>query len=418
MSAPVVLAPAEARPRVDALSRLTVALIGSGFAGGEALFLAERCAHRLDLGDAEILDFGSAVSVQYVAADGSSVMRTARTDGVGTINCREMKYLSQVAEATAAGTLDARGVLTALEAIDARSGPKVWVTAAGLAVLAFAIALQVGIGWLPALLTAVAQIFVTLFAALLGRLGVNRLFGCAAQAILAASLIGLAYRVGAVTGIDAAAAMAVPWLLTIPLPILIALVVDVVYNRPAGAVVRGFVVVLGGGGVALGAYAVLSVLQALDPPVHRDITLPTLPIWLGLVASIVGAVANAMANGGGRDLLLPAAVIGLFTASVNQTLIHAAHFPPGWATLVASAVLGYCCAFWSRRSPYPVSALALMGITGAILPGLTVYEGVAETVFGGDGTAAFEQAIMTGVGIGVGVAAGVLLATRRLVRRD
>ncbi|WP_454166188.1 hypothetical protein [Gordonia iterans] len=255
---------------------------------------------------------------------------------------------------------------------------------------------------------------VTLFAALLGRFGVHRLFACAGQAVLAAALIGAAHWAGLIRGIDAAASLGVPWLLAIPLPVLIAMVVDVVYEHPAGAMARCFVVLLGGGGVALGAYAVLSVLAALDPPEHRDIVLPSLPIWLGLIAAVVGAVANAMANGGGPDLLAPAALIGLFTAGVNQALLHAAHVPASWATFGASVVLCYACAFWSRRSPYPVSVLALMGITGAIIPGLTVYVGVAETVFGQSGTGAFSQAVLTGTGIGVGVAAGVLLATRRL----
>ena len=111
--------------------------------------------------------------------------------------------------------------------------------------------------------------------------------------------------------------------------------------------------------------------------------------------------------------LAPAALIGLFTAGVNQALLHAAHIPASWATFGASVVLGYGCAFWSRRSPYPVSLLALMSVTGAIIPGLTVYVGVAETVFGDSGTGAFSQAVLTGTGIGVGVAAGVLLATGR-----
>ena len=93
----------------------------------------------------------------------------------------------------AAGAVDADGVRSAVAAIRAQGGPRVWVTTAGMSLLAFAIALQVGIGWLPALVAAAAQVVVTLFAALLGRFGVHRLFACAGQAVLAAALIGAAH---------------------------------------------------------------------------------------------------------------------------------------------------------------------------------------------------------------------------------
>lgn len=85
------LDPVAARPRVDALANLAVALIGSGFGSGEAFYLVERAAQGLGIGDAAVLDFGTAVSIEYVASDGSSIARTRTTGRVGTIDCRAMK---------------------------------------------------------------------------------------------------------------------------------------------------------------------------------------------------------------------------------------------------------------------------------------------------------------------------------------
>ncbi|WP_448223603.1 hypothetical protein [Gordonia iterans] len=132
------LDPAAARPRVDALADLAVALIGSGFGSGEAFYLVERAAQGLGIGDAAVLDFGTAVSIEYVASDGSSIARTRTTGRVGTIDCRAMKHLSQVAEGAAAGAVDADGVRSAVAAIRAQGGPRVWVTTAGMSLLAFA----------------------------------------------------------------------------------------------------------------------------------------------------------------------------------------------------------------------------------------------------------------------------------------
>ncbi|MFT3715174.1 MAG: threonine/serine exporter family protein [Gordonia sp. (in: high G+C Gram-positive bacteria)] len=402
-----------ARRDVDALARLIAALIGSGFSTGEAFVIGDRCAYGLGLNDGALLDLGTAVSVQYVTDDGQTVARTVPLDSLGAIDCQKMKELHLLSGRVGDGSLDADGLDSGLETIAARSGPRVWTITGGMAVLAFAIALQVGIGWIPALVTAVVQIPVTLFGVAAGRWGIRRFFTSAAQAVLAAGLVALAYLVHLIHGMDAAAAVGVPWLLTIPLPVLIALTVDLVYERPMSALARGVVVLLGGGGVALGAAAVLTVLASIDRPGEHVVELPTLPLVLGLVFSMIGAVANALGNGGSRDLLLPAAGIGLLTAGVNQSLIHLAHFPGVWAAIVASAVLGYASTFWERRSPYPIGVLALMGITGAIIPGLTVYEGIAKTVLGESGTEDFLMALLTGVGIGVGVAFGFMLATIR-----
>ena len=399
--------------RVDALARMMAALTGAGFPSSEALDLGRLCARRFGLTDAVIVDVTPAVTVAYVAAGGESIDRTEIAAGFGGINCQTMKRLDQLAMAVIDGELDARGLADGLDDAARHAIPNAGMVTLGMSLLSFAIALQVGIGWLPALLTALVQAIVTCAATYLGRWGIRRLFLCAGQAIAAGLLLALMHVFGWVSIVDAAAAVGVPWLLAAPLPILVEMVVDLVREIPAAALARAIVVVVGFGGVAIGALIVLTAVSALQVPSGHHVALPALPIALGLLFSVIGALANALANGGAWDLLVPAGVMGLVTAVVNQSLIHGAGFDGLWAASLASVVLGFIAAIWSRYSPYPTSVLALMGITGAILPGLAVYAGIAKEVFGASGTGDFVNAGLTGVGIGVGVALGVLLSMVR-----
>ncbi|MFT4088628.1 MAG: threonine/serine exporter family protein [Gordonia sp. (in: high G+C Gram-positive bacteria)] len=411
MSTPVE-SPA-ARDRVEAVLSLIVALIDSGYPTVEAFALGTRAARGLGIGDALLIDGGNTIGVQWVTADGEVIARTALASGLGGLNCRNMRQLSALGKEAAAGRLDPKSLISELADLAARPGPQWWVTTAGMSLLAFAIGLQVGIGVVPSLTIAVVQAFVTPLGVIGGRYAVQRVFLCGAQTIAAGLLMALAHLIGVVTWFQATTAIGVPWLLVVPLPILIGMVVDAVNEYPQAAVARLFVVALGGGGVALGVFAVMSLGTHLDGATPSSFDLPSLPIALGMFFSVVGAIANALANGGARHLLFPATVVALVTAGVNQFLLHVVGFTPSWSIICASVVLGLVSAVWSTHSSYPITVLALLGITGAILPGLTVYVGIAKTVFGEAGAADFGQAALTGVGIGVGVAFGALLATAR-----
>lgn len=118
-----------------------------------------------------------------------------------------------------------------------------------------------------------------------------------------------------------------------------------------------------------------------------------------------------MANRGGTQLLLPAALIGGATAVVNQTLMLVVGVPAAWSGPIVSVLLGFCSALLAPRLAYPAPALALMGITGALLPGLVVYHGLVYEVFHKSGSAFFVSAAVTCAGLGIGTAFGFILAS-------
>jgi uncharacterized membrane protein YjjP (DUF1212 family)/uncharacterized membrane protein YjjB (DUF3815 family) len=400
-----------ARLRVDCLLRLALGLIEAGHPGSGALNITDSCARALGVGDVVLVDLGRTLSLQYVLPDGRSIVRTGTAATFGNVDCRAMKRLHRLVADLTAGRITAADLPDALDDALNRPGPPLWWRVAGMTVLAFAVAWQVGVGARAAAVAAALQVASSLVGAAAGRFGIPRVFGSAAQALLSGPLIVAAHAIGAVTWVDAAVCVAVPWMLIVPLPALVATVVDAVAESYGAATARAFVVVLTSGGLALGALVAIQLGARLDlAGGPRDLRLPVLPIALGLLFSAIGALANAMANGGGRDLLIPAAVIGVFTASVNLVLVHAVGLPATWASLGAAVTLGFVSAIWARFVPYPSAVLALMGITGALLPGLTVYLGIAHEIFRQSGGPLFLAAAVTGVGLGVGVALGELIA--------
>ncbi|MEP9416162.1 threonine/serine exporter family protein [Gordonia sp. VNQ95] len=399
--------------RVGLVLSLALGLIESGYPTSDALVLAHRCARSIGLAGTVIIDQGRALVVEFPFRDGQSVVRVGEMASLGGIDCRRMKRIGDLAEQVIAGRLPADAMAQRLADIRRQPGPRPWVITAGMAVLAFAIALQVGVNVTASVVAAIVQVVVSVLGFLAARFGVRTIFVRAAQAIVAACGVALAHVIGVLSWFEAVACVGVPWMLLIPLPVLVSMVVDAVNDLYIAAVARAFVVVIATGGVALGAYAVVDVGSRLELTAPGDLSLPTLPLTLALLFSVIGAVANALANGGEADLLIPAAVLGLVTAVVNQSLVRGAGIGSTAATVCASIVLGVVSALWAKHSPYPSAVLSLMGITGALIPGLTVYLGIVRTVFGQSGTGAYVTALVTGAGIAVGVALGGLVVNAR-----
>lgn len=103
-------------------------------------------------------------------------------------------------------------------------------------------------------------------------------------------------------------------------------------------------------------------------------------------------------------------------AATNQFLIHTAHLSPDWTGSIAAVVLGFAAAAASERLRMPMSASIL---TGALLPGLVLYQGMVVELFHTSGIGYFVRAFTICVGLGVGAALGVLLfyLTRSSPRR-
>ncbi|MBF6214503.1 threonine/serine exporter family protein [Nocardia puris] len=395
---------------LDFLVKLATAMLESGYATDPMTQTVRLCGAAMGLERITVVGIGRTVTLEYLCADGQALTRTAAASTIDAFDCDRMKRLKNVArEVTLSGTDPdtARRMLA-----DAERGPLPWpwwFLPFGGSLLALCIALQVGGTAKAAVAAAVVLPPVYALGRGLGRLAIPRLYGVAVQTAFAAALGGLLHVAGAITLTDTAVLIATNWVLLVPMPQLVSTAIDAVSSDGVAALARAASALLVVGGITLGGALVLAFSQRFSFGDPIDPTLPQLSLRLAIGFSILGALGNAVFNGGGRDLLLPAAGAGLLTAAVNQTLIHAGNMPSEWSGPIAAAALGFAAAACSDLLRLPMTALALVGITGALLPGLIVYQGLVIELFHTSGVGYFVRAFAVCVGLGVGAALGVIL---------
>jgi uncharacterized membrane protein YjjB (DUF3815 family)/uncharacterized membrane protein len=256
------------------------------------------------------------------------------------------------------------------------------------------------------------QFVSSLVGVLSGRWAMPKLFSVALQGCCVGALATLLVQLDFVDPVGAAAAIAVAWLILVPLPQVIGAVTDAINADYVSATTRvASVIVAGVGLVIAGAFTFwLGEVLSMDHP--RIDELPTLPWFLVLAFSALGAIANALANGGRASLVLPAAALGIITAAVNLFGLHVMSLPTVWSSSMAGVVLGVLAAVWARHTGFPQQVLALMGITGALMPGIAVFYGIIQAMGNGNGYLSFAQAGITCVGISTGVALGAYVVSR------
>ncbi len=406
--------PAIDHHRVEAalrfLTRLGAAMLESGYATEAMELMVLPCAAVLGLDDARVVGIGRLVIVECADGNGRTASRFGEAASLDSFDCDRMRRLKDVARDVVVRRLDADAACARLDSADAGPPPFPWwsVQAGGM-LLAFCICVQIGGTPLAGVLATLSQLVVNLSARGFGAARVPKLFAVTVQAALAGFFGGAFHLLGWLTVAQAATVVATTWVLIAPLPQLISTAIDLISADSLTALARAVSAASIIAGIALGGVLILSLAWRFDLGVAADPTLPVLPIWLGIVFAVLGAVGNALFNVGGPALLVPAAVAGLLTAAVNQTLIHAAHLPGAWAGPLAAVVLGFVASSVSEALRLPMSALALVGITGALLPGLIVCQGLILAVYEVSGVSYFVQAGAVCVGLGVGAALGVYL---------
>lgn len=397
--------------REEVVAQLLAGLLNAGLSTSDAIALGRAAALKLGLDAVEFVDLGRSVLIQHGHPDGQ-VRTVSRPVGLDSINCEQLRALTLVCKQISAGELDIQTAPNAIQRAMLITANKWWALI-GLAILAFCIALQVGADWMTALGATLVQVSVSLMGWIGGRIAIPRLFVVALQcmvcAVVAAGLVvtGLVASPGAV-------AIAVAWMLLVPQPQVINMVIDAINTLQLAALARFASVAVAVGGILLGGAAVIHIGRQFVDAVP-DPTLLSLPLPLALFFSLIGAMANAVANGGRISLMLPAGVVGLLTAIFNQFLTRGLEMHTAWAAGISAVLLGLVATFLARKFSYPASVLALMGMTAALLPGLTVYMGLATSLTGVSGMTEYLQAALVCVVLGVGVALGFAIA--RLVLR-
>lgn len=410
---------ADVRTRIGFLASIGYGLLESGQTSGQTELALRRHGHRLGLNSLAVSSFGRMLILEAATDDGGTVSSSGAAKSLEAIDCTRLRELDRLAERTSAapdaqlvGDASQQHMLAArrvAERLRATVTPW-WVSTLGLTMLAFFISMQVGVSWQAWAAAALVQVVSASMGLAVGAIRMPRLFAIAVQSTAAGVFATLLVQWGFVDPVGAAAAIAVNWLLLLPLPQVIGAVTEAIDGDHLSAITRVASVGVAGIGIFIGGALTFELGEILGMEHPRLDGLPSMPWFLVLVFSALGAIGNAFANGGRLDLVLPAATLGLVTAAVNQALLWWAGLPALWASSLSAVVLGLLSARIALRTGYPTQVLALMGITGALLPGIPVFFGILQEMGGASGLSHFGTAAAISVGIGAGVALGGYLS--------
>ncbi|WP_414121391.1 threonine/serine exporter family protein [Corynebacterium nuruki] len=402
------------RDRLGFLADLGCGFLESGQTGARTAEILAADAGALGLEGFSFTTVGRVVIVETHLPDGGNVTVTTAADDLDRIDCTRSWRLHRLADAVAEGAstvsdLDAwRERVRQLRA----SATPWWAVTAGTTMLAFVIAMQVGVAWQAWATASVVQVVTAVAGQVLGRYRMPALFTVALQSTIAGAVATALVKLDIVDPVGAAAAIAVNWLLLIPLPQIIGAMNDVIDADYLTAVTRAGSVAVTGLGITVGGALTFTLgeLLHMEHPLLDE--LPGLPWYFALVFSVLGAVGNAFANGGWLKLVGPAALVGLITGGVNQLMLVGVGMDTLWANSVAAIVLGAVSVVMARRTGFPQHVFALMGITGALLPGIAVVSGILLQMGGASGAGQFLTAATICVALGTGSAFGAFVVER------
>lgn len=230
-----------------------------------------------------------------------------------------------------------------------------------------------------------------------------------------AVLLGVLLNVCGIATISASAAIiATGLVLLLPIPQIVQAAQDAINTYYVTAAARLTAVLVLISMTTLGGTLALSQVGGVNATGAAFATRPgPLGLWLVIVACMVGALGNAVFMRGGPRLLLPAAGAGALTGIVNVVLQRHASLDPTLAVGIAALVLGVVSGLSSGYLRIPSTELCIVGIAGALLPGLDVYWIIVSEVFKFSGAGeAFLRALVAVLVIGPSVVLGMWLVGR------
>lgn len=414
----VGLSATDVRARLEFLESTGHGLLESGLTSGQTEHALSGYGIDLGVEALSISAFGRMLILEAATRDGDTVSSSGAARTLDAIDCTRSRELSRLAERTARAGLarmpghDARAQLANAKRVADRlrlTATPWWIVALGTTMLAFFISMQVGVSWRAWVTAALIQAAASVIGVGTAAVRMPKLFAVAVQSTAAGALATMLVQWDFVDPVGAAAAIAVNWLLLLPLPQVIGAVTDAIDGDHLSAGTRVANVAVVAVGIVIGGALTFALGEALGMAHPRLDALPTFPWYLVLVFSALGAIANSFSNGGRLTLVAPAAFLGIATGATNQLLL-AVGLPAVWATALAATVLGLLSARIAIRTGYPSQVLALMGVTGALLPGIPVFFGILQLMGEGSGLASFGTAGLMSLAIGIGVALGGYLS--------
>lgn len=351
----------------------------------------------------------------HVSERGVPIMMTQAAATIDSFDLHRMGRLHQVLAEMLREDVDVKHASDLMDHLEQEPSPwPWWVVVLGGMVLAASITLQTGGSLVAAALASGCLLLVNRFGALLDRIGLPKAFSVSGQAALAV-LLGVLLNVCGIATISASAAIiATGLVLLFPIPQIVQAAQDAINTYYVTAAARLTAVLVLVSMTTLGGTLALSQLGGVNATGAAFATRPgPLGLWLVIVACMVGALGNAVFMRGGPRLLLPAAGAGALTGIVNVVLQRHASLDPTLAVGIAALVLGVVSGLSSGYLRIPSTELCIVGIAGALLPGLDVYWIIVSEVFKFSGAGeAFFRALVAVLVIGPSVVLGMWLVGR------
>ncbi len=395
--------------------RLGVMMLEAGFDTRAAINAMTGCARALGMADLSVTALGRTMMASHVSERGVPITMTRAATTIDSFDLHRMGRLHQVLAEMLREDVDVKRASDLMDQLEQEPSPwPWWVVVLGGMVLAASITLQTGGSLLAAALASGCLLLVNRFGALLDRIGLPRAFSVSGQAALAV-LLGVLLNVCGLATISASAAIiATGLVLLLPIPQIVQAAQDAIntYYVTAGAGVTRVLVLVSM--TTRGGTLARSHVGGVNATGAAFATRPgPLELWLVIGACMVGALGNAVFMRGGPRLLLPAAGAGALTGIVNVVLQRHASLDPTLAVGIAALVLGVVSGLSSGYLRIPSTELCIVGIAGALLPGLDVYWIIVSEVFKFSGAGeAFLRALVAVLVIGPSVVLGMWLVGR------
>lgn len=308
----------------------------------------------------------------------------------------------------------------ALDAITTAPHPyKRWTATFGWSLMAAAISLLLGGGFLVAALSFVTTAVIDRTNRALNRHGLPFFFQhLVGGAIAAVPAVVLAAFAGPL-GISVSPTLIIAAGITVLLSglSLVGSVQDAITGAPITAAARMLELLMMTGGIIAGIALTLRIGEMFDATVPLDLSpghgLSNLPVQV--VAGAVASLAFSLACYAERRALAAAAGGGAM-GTICYLMVITAGFGPVVAAGAAAVAVGLVGGLFARRALTPPLVVALAGIT-PLLPGLSIYRGLYGLL--NDELARGANQLLAAFGIGCALAGGVTLGEwfDRTVRR-
>jgi uncharacterized membrane protein YjjP (DUF1212 family) len=417
----------EARASLDLALRVGELMLrcGAGAPQVESSVVAVAAAAGLDNLEIDITLQSLLVQCTTGAGVPITMLRVVRSS---TRDFARLTAVHEFVESLVAGSYDREAAAARLREI--RRAPRFWpkwMVRGSLGLLAAAVAVMLGAGFVAALVTGLSALLVGYAARSLGRQGLPDFYQCAIGGFLATVLAWGAFSMGAAGWLPVSSsefAFIVAGGITVLLPgrTVASAFEDAISGYSVTGAGRMFGVFLTTAGIILGVATGLSVTLALTDGFDLELASPSIvttqaqdaPVLLAVLGAFVVGVSGAVSLRSRRSLVLPGGLLCAVGVAVSFGVSRVEALGPLAAAGMAAVVLGCAGRLLALRMGAPAMVLVVPASYG-LLPGLAIFRGLYEMVNGSSsaaGTLTLQGGLTTLLGamtVLLAIAAGTVL---------